>query len=175
MSHQQTVRQAIAAVPDFPRPGILFRDITPVMEDPAVFGAALEGLAALLEGTAYDRLGAIESRGFIFGAPLAAAQGKGLVLLRKAGKLPGRTRAVTYDLEYGQATLEVHEGSFRPGDRVVVVDDLLATGGTAQAAATLVAQAGAKVAAYLFLVELEDLGGRAKLAAQAPVFSLVRY
>jgi adenine phosphoribosyltransferase len=163
------VRKVIRDVPDFPKPGILFKDITPVMEDPAAFRTALVGMKDLLEGIEYDAFCAIESRGFVFGAPLGLDLDKPLVLLRKAGKLPADTRAVTYDLEYGQATLEM------AGDRVVIVDDLLATGGTAVASAQLVAAAGGIVAGFLFMVELEFLAGRAKLEDLGPVFSLVNY
>ncbi len=169
------IRDHIRAVPDFPKPGILFRDITPVTENPAAYRAALQGLEELLDGLAFDSFAAVESRGFIFGGPLAVTMDKGMVLVRKAGKLPARTRAVTYALEYGEATLEAHVDSFSPGDRVVVVDDLLATGGTAVATAELVAAAGATVSAFLFLVELDFLAGREKLTGTAPVFSLVRY
>ncbi len=175
MPDQELVRAAIRCIPDFPQPGILFRDITPVMEQPEAFAAALAGLKELLAGTRWDKVAAIESRGFIFGAPLATACGKPLVLLRKAGKLPGKTHSVSYDLEYGQATLEVHTDSLTPGDRVIVIDDLLATGGTAAAAAKLVEASGAAVAAFCFLVELDGLKGRELLGAAAPVFSLVNY
>lgn len=175
MNHRQTVMEAIRDVPDFPKPGILFKDITPVMESPAAYRAAQDGLRDLLQDCAFDKLAAIESRGFIFGGPLALELSKPLGLLRKAGKLPGNTRSVTYALEYGEATLEAHLDSFGPGDRVVIVDDLLATGGSALAASRLVRESGALVAGFLFLVELEFLGGREKLAAVAPVFSLVNY
>jgi adenine phosphoribosyltransferase len=169
------VRDHIRAVPDFPKPGILFRDITPVMENPAAYRAALQGMEKLLAGTSFTRFAAIESRGFLFGGPLGLSMDKGMVLVRKAGKLPSATRAVTYALEYGEATIEVHLDSFGPGDRVMIVDDLLATGGTAAAAAELVAAAGATVAGFLFMVELDFLEGRSKLAGVAPVFSLVNY
>ena len=169
------IRDHIRAVPDFPKPGILFRDITPVTEDPAAFKAAVAGLADLVGDVEFDLLAAIESRGFVFGGPLATGLDKGMVLVRKAGKLPAATRSVTYALEYGEATLEAHVDSFGEGDRVLVIDDLLATGGTAAATAELVAAAGATVVGFLFLVELEFLAGREKLAAVAPVFSLVRY
>ncbi len=169
------IRDHIRAVPDFPKPGIMFRDITPVMEDPAAYKAALAGLKQLLADVEFDNFAAIESRGFIFGGPLAVAMDKAMVLVRKAGKLPAKTRSVTYSLEYGEATLEAHVDSFKPGDRVLIVDDLLATGGTAEATAKLVIAAGATVAGFLFLVELDFLDGQAKLAATAPVFSLVHY
>jgi adenine phosphoribosyltransferase len=167
--------QVIRAVPDFPKPGILFRDITPVMEDPAAFRTALDGMKDLLARIEFDSLAGIESRGFLFGAPLGLDLDKPLILMRKAGKLPAETRAVTYDLEYGQATLEMHVDSLKAGDRVIIVDDLLATGGTAEAAARLVSEAGGVVAGFLFLVELDFLAGREKLVAHGPVFSLVNY
>ena len=164
----------IAAVPDFPRPGILFRDITPVFQDPRAYDAAIAGLADLLAPVAFDALAAVESRGFLLGGPLALRLEKGLVLIRKAGKLPRATRQASYALEYGEATVEMHDDACRPGQRVVVLDDLLATGGTAAAAAQLVRASGAEVAAYLFLVELAGLAGRRQLDG-APVFSLVVY
>lgn len=169
------LKSVIRDIPDFPKPGILFRDITPITEQPDAFRTALTGLQALVGDVDFNKFGAIESRGFIFGAPLAVEMDRGMHLLRKAGKLPGSTRAATYALEYGEATLEAHLDSFEPGDRVVLVDDLLATGGTAAAAAQLVTEAGAEVAGFLFLVELEFLQGREKLAATAPVYSLVNY
>ncbi len=169
------IREHIRAVPDFPRPGILFRDITPVTEDPAAYRTALAGMQALLDGIGFDCFAAIESRGFIFGGPLGIAMDRGMVMVRKAGKLPAATRSVTYALEYGEATLEAHLDSFKPAQKVIVVDDLLATGGTAVATAELVAAAGATVVGFLFLVELDFLGGRDKLVDTAPVFSLVQY
>jgi len=175
MGYSQQVQDAIRTIADFPTTGIQFRDITPVMEKPAAFAAAIAGLQQMLEGVEWAKVAAIESRGFLFAAPLALHAEKPLVLLRKAGKLPGETRAVSYDLEYGRATLEVHTDSFAQGDRVLILDDLLATGGTAAAAAALVTESGAEVAGFCFLVELDDLGGRASLGGTAPVFSLVHY
>lgn len=164
----------IRAVPDFPKPGILFRDITPLLNEPAAFRAALDGLAALVRDVPCDRLAALESRGFLFAAPLARQWGKGLVVMRKPGKLPADTVSESYALEYGTATLEVHRDAIAPGERVLIVDDLLATGGTAAAAAALVRRLGGSVAGHLFLVELEGLGGRERLAGD-PVFSLVKF
>ncbi len=175
MGNLELVQSAIRTIPDFPTQGIMFRDITPVMEQPAAFAAAISGLQEILGGTVWGKVAAIESRGFLFAAPLAVRAEKPLVLLRKAGKLPGKTRAVSYDLEYGRATLEVHTDSFVPGERVLILDDLLATGGTAAAAAELVVQSGAEVAGFCFLVELDDLEGRSSLDVTAPVFSLVHY
>jgi len=168
------LKQVIRDIPDFPKPGILFRDITPVLEDPAAFQVALAGLGEFLRGMDFQRLAAIESRGFLLGAPLAASGGKGLVLVRKQGKLPRETVAASYELEYGTATVEIHADAIAPGQRVVVIDDLLATGGTAAATGELVRKCGGEVAAYVFLVELEFLAGRARLG-DAPVFSLVQY
>ena len=175
MEHRQAVIDAIRDIPDFPKPGVLFKDITPIMEDPAAYRASLEGLKGLIKDQEFTKLAAIESRGFLFGGPMGLELNKPMCLLRKAGKLPGDTRAVTYALEYGEATLEAHVDSFGPGDRVLIVDDLLATGGSALAAAELVRLGGAEVSGFLFLVELDFLHGRAKLEAEAPVFSLVTY
>jgi adenine phosphoribosyltransferase len=167
-------KKVILNIPDFPKPGILFRDITPVTEDPRSFAAVIDSLAELVNDIPCDRIAAIESRGFVFGGPLALRLQRGLVLLRKAGKLPRETFNEPYDLEYGTSALEVHRASFRAGQKVVVLDDLLATGGTAAAAGRLIRQCGAVVSAYLFLVELSELSGRDVLT-DAPVFSLVQY
>ncbi|MEN8005468.1 MAG: adenine phosphoribosyltransferase [Candidatus Krumholzibacteriota bacterium] len=169
------LRQVIRDVPDFPKPGIMFRDITPVMENPEALRVALAGMKELLADVTFDSFCAIESRGFLFGAPMGLDMDKPLVLMRKAGKLPAETRAVTYDLEYGQATLEMHVDSVNAGDRVIIVDDLLATGGTAEASARLITDAGGIVAGFLFMVELDFLAGRKKLENLGPVFSLVNY
>ena len=169
------LRQVIRDIPDFPKPGIMFKDITPVMENPAAFRVALAGMKDLLTDIPFDAFAAIESRGFVFGAPLGLDMDKPLVLMRKAGKLPAETRAVTYDLEYGQATLEMHVDSVKPQEKVIIVDDLLATGGTAAASARLITDAGGIVAGFLFMVELDFLAGREKLEGLGPVFSLVNY
>ncbi|MBU8870342.1 MAG: adenine phosphoribosyltransferase [Gemmatimonadales bacterium] len=169
------LKKIIRAVPDFPKPGILFQDITPVMENPTAYRFALDGMKSLLDPGKFNKFAAIESRGFLFGGPLCLEMDRGMVLLRKAGKLPAETMAVTYALEYGEATLEVHRGSFGPGDRVIIVDDLLATGGTAAATAQLVQKSGAEVAGFLFLVELDFLEGRKVIQEAGPVFSLVSY
>ncbi len=168
------LKRVIRDVPDFPAPGILFRDITPVLADPEAFRTALAGMEELLRPVAFDAFAAVESRGFLFAAPLAARAGKGLVILRKPGKLPAATVSLSYALEYGEATLQVHADALRPGQRVVIVDDLLATGGTAEAAGQLIQRLKGVVAGWAFLVELTDLGGRARLTS-APVFSLVKY
>lgn len=153
----------IRTIRDFPKPGILFRDVTGVMADPFGFQLALESYCDALDGTAFDVVAGVESRGFIFGAPLALRLGKSFLPVRKAGKLPGRTLSESYDLEYGRATLQVHADDVKPGARVVVVDDLLATGGTVHAAARLIERLGAHVVKYVFLIELDDLGGRNRL------------
>lgn len=152
----------IRDVPDFPRKGILFKDITPLIATPDAFAESIRQLAARTQRP--DAVVAIESRGFIFGAPLAQHWNVPFVPARKFGKLPGKTVRQVYSLEYGEDTLELHADALRPGWQVVVVDDLLATGGTAAATVGLVQQLGARVASALFAIELEGLGGRAKLA-----------
>jgi adenine phosphoribosyltransferase len=150
---------------DFPTPGIVFKDVTPVLADAEAFGAVIRDMAERRRGSV-DLVVGIEARGFIFGAALAHELGIGFVPVRKAGKLPGRTRGVSYDLEYGSATIEIHEDSFVGGERVLVVDDVLATGGTAEATCTLLEQAGAEVVAFETLVELAFLHGRERLSGR---------
>ncbi len=145
------------------------------MTDPVAYAFAIDGLVDLLDGLEFDKFAAIESRGFIFGGPLALDLDKGMVLVRKAGKLPAKVHAIDYELEYGSATLEIHQDAITAADEIMIVDDLLATGGTALATAQLIRNCGGKVAGFLFLVELDFLGGREKLTAEAPVFSLVNY
>ena len=162
----------IRDVPDFPKKGILFKDITPLLGDAAAFSDSIAQLASRCAKP--DAVVAIESRGFLFGAPLALHWGVPFVPARKFGKLPGRTVRQVYSLEYGEDTLELHADALKKGDKVVVVDDLLATGGTAAATVQLVGQLGASVLATLFVIELEGLGGRAKLAP-TQVEALLRY
>ena len=150
-------------VPDFPRKGIVFKDITPMLADPAALRACIAGLAARIERP--DAVVAIESRGFVFGAGLALHWGVPFVPARKFGKLPGPTVREVYSLEYGEDTLELHRDALAPGQRVAIVDDLLATGGTAAATARLVEQLEARVTSLLFVIELRGLGGRARLAS----------
>ena len=152
-------------IQDFPSPGILFKDVTPVLADPAVFGDVIRDMADRRRGTV-DVIVGIEARGFIFGAALAHELGIGFVPIRKAGKLPGEVRGLTYDLEYGTATIEIHQDAFVGGERVLVVDDVLATGGTAEAACRLLDEAGATVVAFETLVELAFLPGRDRLAGR---------
>lgn len=159
------LKALIRDVPDFPVPGILFRDVTPLLRDPAGMRAVVDALAAEWRDRGVDAVAGIESRGFIFGAPLALALGVGFVPIRKLGKLPAHTVRRDYALEYGTATLEMHHDAVRPGERVLLVDDLLATGGTARAAASLVEEVGARVAGISFVIELAALGGRGELSA----------
>lgn len=154
----------IRVVRDWPKPGILFRDITPLLGDPQAFSAAVEALCSGTAGQAIDYVAAVEARGFIFGSAVAEHLRAGFIPVRKKGKLPYKTRQVTYDLEYGTDTLEVHVDAAPKGARVLLVDDLLATGGTMAAACRLIEQIGGTVAGIAFLIELKDLGGRARLS-----------
>lgn len=154
---------AIRTVPDFPQPGILFRDLTPLLADPALFGRTLDALAEPFREAGVTRVAAIESRGFIFGAPVAERLGVGLVPVRKVGKLPHATVQVAYALEYGEAVLEMHADAVRSGDRVLVVDDVLATGGTAAATVDLVGRCGGSVVGLAFVLAIAALGGTARL------------
>ena len=156
------LRRLVEDVPDFPQPGILFRDITPLLADATAFRTAVDAMAASYRGV--ETVVAIESRGFILGAPIAYALGVGLVPVRKLGRLPRRTVRESYDLEYGANTVEIHRDAIRPGERVLIVDDLLATGGTITAAAKLVERLGGVVGGIVVLAELSDLGGRQRLA-----------
>jgi adenine phosphoribosyltransferase len=157
---------AIRDVPDFPKPGILFKDITPILNDPALFREAIDLFVARHKKTRIEKVAGIEARGFIFGAAIAHRLGVGFVPIRKKGKLPYKTLDETYDLEYGSASISVHTDAFRPGERVLIMDDLLATGGTAAAAARLVKRAGGAVVEIDFLIELAFLKGREKLAGE---------
>ena len=171
MDHLKTL---IREVPDFPRPGILFYDITTLLKDRDGFRELIDALADHYAGKPLDRVLGIEARGFIFGPALAYRLATGFVPVRKPSKLPAETARVTYALEYGTDALEIHRDAVRPGDRVLIVDDLLATGGTASACARLARELGATVAGAAFVVELEFLGGRAKLDGM-DVFSLLKY
>ena len=162
----ETLRAAIRDVPDFPKPGIIFKDITPILADPVLFKLAVDTLADRHANSRIDKVCAVEARGFIFAAAVAYKLGAGLVPIRKKGKLLFRTYEETYDLEDGTATIAIHRDAFRKGERVALVDDLLATGGTAAAAARLIRKAGGKVVEVDFLVELAFLKGRGKLRGQ---------
>jgi adenine phosphoribosyltransferase len=168
------LRARIRDIPDFPKPGILFRDLTPLMGDGTAMRTSIEMLVEKIAPHRADTIVAIESRGFIFGAPAAVELGIGFAPVRKPGKLPWRTTKRTYDLEYGTDSLEMHADAVVQGTRVVIVDDLLATGGTAAATAELVRSQGGQVVAMAFVVELELLRGRDRLPS-VPVDALIRY
>lgn len=168
------LKKKIRNVQDFPKKGILFRDITPILKDPKAFAYVTEEFAKLFPSKSFDLIAGIESRGFLFGSALAIKTGKGLVVIRKQGKLPGDTTAKSYDIEYGSATMEIQTDAVKKGDRVLIIDDLLATGGTAEAAAALIEKRGAKVVGIGFVVELAALNGIDKLS-KYNVKALVRY
>ena len=170
----KTVADYIRTIPDFPEEGILFRDITTVMQDPDGLHLAIGELQKALEGVDFDVIASAESRGFIFGVPLAYNLHKSFVPIRKAGKLPCETVSKEYALEYGTATIEMHKDSIRPGQKVVLVDDLIATGGTIKAAAELVEELGGEVVKILFLLELKGLNGR-EVLKDYDVVSVVAY
>jgi adenine phosphoribosyltransferase len=168
------LKTKIRHVPDFPKVGILFYDITTLLQDPAGLRAAIDAIAAPFKNQSIDIVIGIESRGFIFGAPVADRIGAGFAPVRKPGKLPSKTVRETYALEYGSDALEIHNDAVREGQRVLIVDDLLATGGTARATADLVRRLGGQVHALAFLIELQALNGREKLA-NASVHSVLKY
>ena len=168
------LKTLIRDVPDFPKPGILFKDITPLLRDGAALRECVRQLAERLDGRPVDAVAGIESRGFLFAATLAAELGVGLIPLRKPNKLPYRRLRESYALEYGSDSLEMHEDAVAKGERIALVDDLLATGGTMSAARRLIERAGGEVSACLFVIELGFLEGRSKLAG-VPVESLLRY
>jgi adenine phosphoribosyltransferase len=169
-----TLRAAIRDVPDFPKPGVVFKDITTLLRDPLLFRRSLDLMTVLCGDLAVDKVVAIESRGFILGGALADRLGAGFVPVRKAGKLPWKTRSARYELEYGSDTLEMHEDAVNQADRILVVDDVMATGGTARAVGDLCEALGASVSGFLFLVELGFLNGRGRLPGR-DVRSLIRY
>ncbi|MBF0254526.1 MAG: adenine phosphoribosyltransferase [Candidatus Omnitrophica bacterium] len=177
MTDEAVVREfktLIRDVADFPKPGILFKDITPLLADAAAFADAVDAMIAPFAGIAVQKVAGVESRGFIFATAVAMKLRLPLIPIRKKGKLPYKTREVTYDLEYGQDTLAVHEDAAREGEQVLIVDDLLATGGTVGATAELVKSLGAHVAGLSFLIELEFLGGRSRFDG-VPIHSVLRY
>jgi adenine phosphoribosyltransferase len=168
------IRALVRDVPDFPEPGIVFKDITPVLADENAFSTIIDLIVVHFGRGNVDKVVGIEARGFILAAPVAYHFGAGVVPIRKKGKLPGPTVEETYALEYGEATLELHEDGVHHGERVLVVDDVLATGGTAKAAASLVERIGGKVCGVTCLIELEFLHGREKLGGY-DLFTLIRY
>jgi len=168
------LQKYIRNIPDWPKEGILFRDITPLLADPDAFAAAVDVLSAGFAETGVEYVAAVEARGFIFGAAVAEKLGAGFVPIRKKGKLPWQTETVTYDLEYGTDTLEVHRDAVESGAKVLMVDDLLATGGTMAAACKLIGKIGGQVAGIVFLIELVGLGGKEKIAGYE-VTSIISY
>lgn len=163
MAEQPCIEDLIRAIPDFPKPGIVFRDVTTLFADARGFRAAVDRLLAPYAGQPIDKVAALEARGFIMGGAVAHQLGCGFVPIRKAGKLPGKTISEKYELEYGEAEVELHDDAIQPGERVLVVDDLLATGGTAEAGIKLIERLGGEVIGCAFFVDLPDLGGRARL------------
>lgn len=170
----KTVADYVVTIPDFPQPGIMFRDVTSVIQDPEGLKLAIDEMDNLIKDVDYNVIVGAESRGFIFGTPIAYKNGKSFVLARKKGKLPRETVSQSYELEYGTAEIEIHKDAIKPGDKVVLVDDLIATGGTIEAIAKLVERLGGEVVSIVFLMELEGLNGREKLA-KYDVKSVVKY
>lgn len=168
------IERYVTCIPDYPAPGVMFRDITTVLGDAEGLCLAVDEMAALLEGVEFDVLAGLESRGFLFGTPIAYKLGKPFVPVRKKGKLPRATVSETYELEYGCATIEVHRDDVKPGSRVVLVDDLIATGGTLAAAKRLLERLGAEVVMAVCLIELKGLEGRAHVDG-LPVASVLAY
>ena len=168
------IRNAIRDIPDFPKKGIVFKDITPLIQDKELFREVIDMFAARYRDKKIDLIACIDARGFIFGGALAYKLGVGLVPVRKGGKLPHRTRTATYELEYGTDMVEIHEDAVMPGHRILLVDDLLATGGTAGAAACLIKEAGGDLVEIAFLIELEFLHGKDKLK-NYNIFSMIKF
>jgi len=169
----EKLKWAVRNVPDFPKPGIIFKDITPILSDPLLFELAVECFVEKNKALSPDKICAIEARGFIFGSAVAYVLGIGLIPIRKKGKLPFKTHQVAYDLEYGQAEIEMHVDAISEGESVVLIDDLLATGGTAAAASQLISKAGGKLLQTQFLIELSFLKGRENKLAGIPVHSFI--
>lgn len=168
------VEDYVRTIPDFPEPGIMFRDVTSVLQDPEGLKLSIDEMIKLLDGVEFDVIAGAESRGFIFGVPVAYELGKAFVPVRKKGKLPCETVSAEYELEYGTACIEIHKDAIKPGQKVVIVDDLIATGGTIQAAAKLIEQLGGEVVKIIFLMELAGLNGREKLTGY-DVASVITY
>ena len=169
----KSLEDYIITIPDFPEPGVMFRDVTGVLDSPDGLKLAIDELYRLLDGIEYDVIAGAESRGFIFGTPIAYNLHKPFALVRKKGKLPRETVETSYELEYGTATIEMHKDSIRPGQKVLIVDDLIATGGTLEATIRLVEQLGGEVVGVLVLMELKGLKGRDKI--KCPVYSAIQY
>ncbi len=168
------LRAGVRDVPDFPKKGIVFKDITPILSDHALFRVSIDLFLERCRGKKIDKIVGIDARGFLFGSAVAYELGVGFVPIRKRGKLPYKTEVAKYSLEYGEAEMEMHVDAMKPSERIVLVDDLLATGGTSAAAATLIAKAGGRLLEAQFLIELEFLHGREKLG-QTPVISFLKY
>ena len=168
------LEEYVRSIPDFPEPGIMFRDVTSVIQDPDGLSLAIDSIDGLLKDVDYDVVVGPESRGFIFGVPIAYKNHKAFVPVRKKGKLPCETIEAEYDLEYGKAVIEMHKDAIKPGQKVVIIDDLIATGGTVEAMIKLVEELGGEVVKILFLMELEGLEGRKKLA-KYDVDSVIKY
>jgi adenine phosphoribosyltransferase len=170
-----SIRSAIRDVPDFPKPGILFKDITPVLADPVLMKQVIDGMVEPFAGQRVDKVVGIDARGFIFGSMIAQRLGAGFVPVRKKGKLPWKTRGLDYSLEYGTNSVEMHIDALAAGERVVLADDLLATGGTAGAALQLIAESGAELLGSTFFIELAFLDGRQKLQGKGAIHSLITF
>ena len=168
------VEDYVRTIPDFPEPGIMFRDVTSVLQNPDGLKLSIDEMIKLLDGVEFDVIAGAESRGFIFGVPVAYELGKAFIPVRKKGKLPCETVSAEYELEYGTACIEIHKDAIKPGQKVVIIDDLIATGGTIEAAAKLIEQLGGEVVKIVFLMELAGLNGRAKLA-NYDVASVITY
>ena len=175
MNLPEEIKRRIACIPDYPEPGILFRDITSLLADPDGLRLAVDAMAAELDGVEFDAIAGLESRGFLFGMPIAYKLGKPFIPVRKKGKLPRATVGATYELEYGTASIEVHRDDVPAGTRIVLVDDLIATGGTLEASLRIFEQLGAPVVKVVCLLELAGLHGRDRLAATCPVATVVSY
>lgn len=168
------LKEYVRSIPDFPEPGIIFRDVTTILQDADGLALSIDGLREKIKDLNYDIIVGPESRGFIFGVPVAYAEHKAFVPVRKVGKLPCETVSIDYDLEYGKSTIEIHKDAIKPGDKVVVIDDLIATGGTIEAITKLVESLGGSVVKIVFVMELEGLKGREKLS-KYDVDSLIKY
>ena len=168
------LKEYVRSIPDFPEPGIIFRDVTTILQDADGLALSIDGIRKEIKDLDYDMIIGPESRGFIFGVPVAYAEHKPFIPVRKKGKLPCETVSMDYDLEYGKATIEIHKDAIKPGDRVVIVDDLIATGGTIEAITKLVESLGGEIVKIAFVIELECLKGREKLA-KYDIASLIKY